>query len=59
MREAALEEAKKAFNSVDEAARSRTRVASNPLDTIRNEIKAVKEEMKGPQPAPSHPLRRP
>ncbi len=52
MREAELEEAKKAFNSVDEAARSANTGGFNPLDTIRNEIKAVKEEMKGPQPAP-------
>ncbi len=51
MREAELEEAKKAFNSVDEAARSANTGGFNPLDTIRNEIKAVKEEMKGPQPA--------
>ncbi len=51
MREAELEEAKKAFNSVDDAARSATTGGFNPLDTIRNEIKAVKEEMKGPQPA--------
>jgi sec-independent protein translocase protein TatB len=52
MREAELEEAKKAFNSVDDAARSASTGGFNPLDTIRNEIKAVKEEMKGPQPAP-------
>lgn len=51
MREAELEEAKKAFNSVDEAARSATTSSFNPIDTIRNEIKAVKEEIKGPQPA--------
>ncbi len=51
MREAELEEAKKAFNSVDDAARSATTGGFNPLDTIRNEIKAVKEEMKVSQPA--------
>ncbi len=55
MREAELEEAKKAFNSVDDAARSATTGGFNPLDTIRNEIKAVKEEMKGPQPAVETP----
>ncbi len=51
MREAELEEAKKAFNSVDDAARSANTGGFNPLDTIRNEIKAVKEEMKVSQPS--------
>jgi sec-independent protein translocase protein TatB len=55
MREAELEEAKKAFRTVDETARSATTSTFNPLDTIRNEIKAVKEEMKGPQPVETPP----
>jgi sec-independent protein translocase protein TatB len=51
MREAEIEEAKKAFTSMDETARSATTGGFNPLDTIRNEIKAVKEEMRPAQPA--------
>jgi len=54
MREAELDEAKKAFTSMDDAARSATTSNFNPLDTIRNEIKAVKDEIKG-APAPDAP----
>jgi sec-independent protein translocase protein TatB len=57
MREAELDQAKKAFTDVNDAARSAT-APFNPLETIRNEIKAVKDEIKGapvseaPPPAP-------
>ena len=51
MREAEIDEAKKAFTSMDETARSATTGGFNPLDTIRNEIKAVKDEMKPAQSA--------
>ena len=46
MREAELDQAKKAFTDVNDAARSAT-TTFNPLDTIRNEIKAVRDEVKG------------
>ena len=46
MREAELDEAKKAFTDVNDVARSATSTF-NPLETIRNEIKAVKDEIKG------------
>jgi len=55
MREAEVEEAKKAFASVDDAARSATTGGFNPLDTIRNEIKAVKDEIKASQPQAGQP----
>lgn len=55
MREAELDEAKKAFHDADSAARSATTGGFNPLDTIRNEIKAVKDDMKGPQAADAAP----
>jgi sec-independent protein translocase protein TatB len=46
MREAELDQAKKAFTDVNDVAKSAT-TSFNPLDTIRNEIKAVKDEIKG------------
>jgi sec-independent protein translocase protein TatB len=46
MREAEIDQAKKAFADVNEAAQS-ARPTFNPLDTIRNEIQSVKEDMKG------------
>ena len=49
MREAELDEAKKAFTSMDDTARSATTSGFNPIDTIRNEIKSVKDEIKGTQ----------
>jgi sec-independent protein translocase protein TatB len=55
MREAELEEAKKAFTSMDETARSASTAGFNPIDTIRNEIKAVREDLKGPEPAAPAP----
>jgi sec-independent protein translocase protein TatB len=45
MREAELDQAKKAFNDINDTARSAT-TAFNPLETIRNEIKSVKDEIK-------------
>ena len=46
MREAEIDQAKKAFTDMNDAAQS-TRTNFNPLDTIRNEIKSVKDDMKG------------
>jgi sec-independent protein translocase protein TatB len=46
MREAELDQAKKAFTDINDTAKSAT-TSFNPLDTIRNEIKAVKDEIKG------------
>jgi sec-independent protein translocase protein TatB len=46
MREAEIDQAKKAFTDVNDAAQS-VRPSFNPLDTIRNEIQSVKEDMKG------------
>jgi sec-independent protein translocase protein TatB len=46
MREAEIDQAKKAFTDVNDAAQS-ARTSFNPLDTIRNEIQSVKEDMKG------------
>ncbi|MCA3564219.1 MAG: twin-arginine translocase subunit TatB [Methylocystis sp.] len=54
MREAELDEAKKAFTDVNDAARSATSTF-NPLETIRNEIKAVKDEIKGAPAAETTP----
>ena len=45
MREAEIDQAKKAFTDVNDAAQS-ARTSFNPLDTIRNEIKSVKDDMK-------------
>jgi sec-independent protein translocase protein TatB len=45
MREAELDEAKKAFKDMNDAAQS-VRPAFNPLDTLRNEIQSVKEEIR-------------
>lgn len=44
MRDAELDQAKKAFDDVKDMASS-VKPAFNPLDTIRNEIQSVKEEM--------------
>jgi sec-independent protein translocase protein TatB len=46
MREAEIDQAKKAFTDINDTAKSAT-TSFNPLDTIRNEIKAVKDEIKG------------
>ncbi|MGL4636907.1 MAG: Sec-independent protein translocase protein TatB [Beijerinckiaceae bacterium] len=46
MREAELDQAKKAFTDVNDVAQSAT-TNFNPLETIRNEIKSVKDEIKG------------
>ncbi len=46
MREAELDQAKKAFTDVNDVAQSAT-TSFNPLETIRNEIKSVKDEIKG------------
>jgi sec-independent protein translocase protein TatB len=46
MREAELDQAKKAFTDMNDAAQS-VKPTFNPLDTIRNEIKSVKDDMKG------------
>jgi sec-independent protein translocase protein TatB len=46
MREAELDQAKKAFTDMNDVAQS-ARPTFNPLDTIRNEIQSVKDEMKG------------
>jgi sec-independent protein translocase protein TatB len=54
MREAELDQAKKAFTDVNDVAQSATSTF-NPLETIRNEIKSVKDEIKGAQPAGSLP----
>ncbi len=58
MREAELDQAKKAFTDVNDVARSAT-TSFNPLDTIRNEIKAVKDEMKGTTTETAIPLPEP
>jgi sec-independent protein translocase protein TatB len=50
MREAEIDQAKKAFNDMDSTARSAT-TSFNPLDTIRNEIKSVKEDMQASRQA--------
>jgi sec-independent protein translocase protein TatB len=60
MREAELDQAKKAFTDVNDVAQSAT-TSFNPLETIRNEIKSVKDEIKGttpvaPLPDPVIPL---
>ncbi len=44
MREAELDQAKKAFNDMNDVAQS-AKPAFNPLDTIRNEIQSVKDEI--------------
>jgi sec-independent protein translocase protein TatB len=48
MREAELDQAKKAFTDVNDAAQSAT-TSFNPIESIRNEIKSVKDEIKGAQ----------
>jgi sec-independent protein translocase protein TatB len=45
MREAELDQAKKAFDDVKDVAAS-VKPAFNPLDTIRNEIQSVKDEIR-------------
>ena len=52
MREAEIDQAKKAFTDINTAAQSAT-TSFNPIDSIRNEIKAVKDEMKGNAPVVS------
>jgi sec-independent protein translocase protein TatB len=46
MREAELDQAKKAFTDMNDVAQS-AKPTFNPLDTIRNEIQSVKDEIKG------------
>jgi sec-independent protein translocase protein TatB len=56
MREAEIDQAKKAFTDISDTAQSATSAASfNPLETIRNEIKSVKDEVKSASAAPSLP----
>ncbi len=55
MREAEIDQAKKAFTDVNDVAQSAT-TSFNPLDTIRNEIKAVKDEIKGTQASTTAPV---
>ena len=55
MREAELDQAKKAFTDINDTAQSAT-TSFNPLDTIRNEIKAVKDEIKGTPAETAAPL---
>jgi sec-independent protein translocase protein TatB len=45
MREAELDQAKKAFTDMNDAAQS-AKPAFNPLDTIRSEIQSVKDDLK-------------
>jgi sec-independent protein translocase protein TatB len=45
MREAELDQAKKAFTDMNDVAAS-AKPAFNPLDTIRNEIQSVKDDLK-------------
>jgi sec-independent protein translocase protein TatB len=61
MREAEMDQAKKAFNDINETAQSvSTGATFNPLDSIRNEIKSVKEEIKASSaPAAAAPLPEP
>jgi sec-independent protein translocase protein TatB len=61
MREAELDQAKKAFDDVKDVAAS-VKPAFNPLDTIRNEIQSVKDEIrtaKDTAEKPSAPLPEP
>jgi sec-independent protein translocase protein TatB len=51
MREAEIDQAKKAFTDINETARSATSTSFNPIESIRNEIKSVKDEMQGTKPA--------
>jgi sec-independent protein translocase protein TatB len=51
MREAEIDQAKKAFTDVSDTAKSATTTAFNPIESIRNEIQSVKDEMKGTKPA--------
>jgi sec-independent protein translocase protein TatB len=54
MREAELDQAKKAFTDATDLAQS-VKPVFNPLDTIRNEIQSVKDEIKGVKDAASAP----
>ncbi len=54
MREAELDQAKKAFTDMNDVAQS-VKPTFNPLDTIRNEIQSVKEELKGAKDAAAAP----
>jgi sec-independent protein translocase protein TatB len=60
MREAEIDQAKKAFTDITETAQSATSAASfNPIETIRNEIKSVKDEVKAASTTPAAPLPEP
>ncbi|MGL4241141.1 MAG: Sec-independent protein translocase protein TatB [Beijerinckiaceae bacterium] len=54
MREAELDKAKQAFTDAADAAQS-VKPTFNPLDTIRNEIQSVKDEIKGAKDAAAAP----
>jgi sec-independent protein translocase protein TatB len=54
MREAELDQAKKAFDDVKDVANS-VKPAFNPLDTIRNEIQSVKDEIRTAKDAGDKP----
>jgi sec-independent protein translocase protein TatB len=58
MREAELDQAKKAFTDVNDMAQS-VKPSFNPLDTIRNEIQSVKDDMKGGKEASAASLPEP
>jgi sec-independent protein translocase protein TatB len=49
MREAELDQAKKAFTDINDAAQS-VKPSFNPLDTIRSEIQSVKDEIRAGKP---------
>jgi sec-independent protein translocase protein TatB len=46
MREAEVDQAKKAFSDMDDVAKS-AKAGFNPLESIRNEIQSAKEDLKG------------
>jgi sec-independent protein translocase protein TatB len=50
MREAEIDQAKKAFTDINDVAQS-VKPGFNPLDTIRSEIQSVKEEIRAGKPA--------
>ncbi|MGL5113732.1 MAG: Sec-independent protein translocase protein TatB [Beijerinckiaceae bacterium] len=57
MREAEIDQAKKAFTDVNDLAQS-AKPSFNPLDTIRSEIQSVKDEIRAGKPtaAPDVPI---
>jgi sec-independent protein translocase protein TatB len=55
MREAELDQAKKAFTDINDTARSATS-SFNPIESIRNELQSVKDELKGTKTADVKPV---